>query len=57
MESILPLCQQEMLQPKYRVGKIKNKYLIIEIYAYVYQREEVMFRLFKTDQSLRTLVV
>jgi hypothetical protein len=44
-------------QPKYRLGRIINKYLIIEIYSLAYlSREEAMYRLFKHEKSSRTLL-
>ena len=45
-------------QPKYRFGRITNKYIIIEIYSLAYPyREEAMYRLFKHDRSTKTLLI
>lgn len=46
------------LKPKYRCGRITNKYLMIDIYAFAYlSREEAMYRLFTHDRSSRLLVI
>jgi hypothetical protein len=43
---------------RYRLGRIKNKYLIIDIYAYAYlTREEAIYRLYNHDRSSRILVI
>ncbi len=43
---------------KFRLGKIKNKYLIIDIFSNAYlTREEIMYRLYQTDKTTRTLVL
>ena len=45
-------------QPKYRLGRITNKYLIIEIYSLAYlSREEAIYRLFKHERSTRSLLL
>ena len=48
----------EKCRSKYRLGKITNKYLIIEIYSYAYvSREEAIYRMFKHDKSTRNLLI
>lgn len=43
---------------KYRLGKITNKYLIIDLYTLAYQsREEALFRMFIHDRSTRSLLL
>ena len=45
-------------QSKYRLGKITNKYLIIELYTLAYQsREEALFRMFMHDRCTRGLLI
>jgi hypothetical protein len=40
--------QEIGLKPKYRVGKITNKYLIIDIFAFAFiTREEAIYRMFR----------
>ena len=57
MNNHLPLAVKAF-QPRYRLGSIKNKYLIIEIYAFAYlTREEAIYWLFKHDKSSRKLVI
>jgi hypothetical protein len=43
---------------KYRFGKITNKYLIIELYAFSYlTREEAIYRMFKHGKLSRQLLI
>jgi hypothetical protein len=43
---------------RYRLGKVTNKYLIIEIYSYAYlTREEAMYRMFIHGRSSRDLLI
>ena len=57
MELINPVTQSGF-KPRYKLGKITNKYLIIDIFAFAFHtREEAMYRLFKSDKSLRILVI
>lgn len=45
-------------KPKYRLGKITNKYIILEIYSLAYiTREEATYRMFKQDRSTRNLLI
>jgi hypothetical protein len=56
MERVLPI-PKDVFKPRYRIGKITNKYLIIDIFAFAYlSREEAMYRLFKQDKSSRILL-
>ena len=44
--------------PTYSLGRITNKYIIIDIYSLTYlTREEAMYRLFKHQKSSRTLLI
>jgi hypothetical protein len=57
MESVLPSTQKES-KPKYRLGRIMNKYLILDIYMSAYPtREETVFRMFKHDRASRHLLL
>jgi hypothetical protein len=48
----------ERQKAKCKLGKITNKYLIIEIYAFAYgSREEAMYRMFKYDRMQRNLLI
>lgn len=50
--------KQSAGQPMYRIGKITNKYLIIDIFAFAYlTREEAIYRLYKLDRSSKNLVI
>ena len=43
---------------KFRLGKITNKFLIIELYAFAYvSTEESAYRMFKHDKSTRQLLI
>jgi hypothetical protein len=43
---------------KFRLGKITNKFLIIELYAFAYVSiEESAYRMFKHDKSTRQLLI
>ncbi len=43
---------------KFRLGKITNKFLIIEVYALAYVSiEESAYRMFKHDKSTRKLLI
>ncbi len=43
---------------KYRLGKITNKYLIIDLFTFAYHsRDEVLYRMFKNDKSTRKLLI
>ena len=45
-------------KPKYWLGKITNKYLIIDLYTLAYEsREEVLYRMFMHDKSIRGLLI
>jgi hypothetical protein len=45
-------------QPRFRLGRITNKYLIIEIYSMAYlSREEATYRMYVHDKSSRTLLI
>ncbi len=45
-------------KPKYWLGKITNKYLIIDLYTLAYEsREEVLYRMFMHDKSTRDLLI
>ena len=61
MELIEDLEQQQLpirSQPKYRLGRIINKYLIIDIYSIAYQtREEAMYKLFRHNRSSRNFLI
>ena len=42
-------------KPKYWLGKITNKYLIIDLYTLAYEsREEALYRMFMYDRSERS---
>jgi hypothetical protein len=57
MELINPVTQSGF-KPRYKLGQITNKYLIIDIFAFAFHtREEAMYRLFKSDKSSRILVI
>ncbi len=46
------------LNSKFKLGKITNKFLIIEVYAFAYvSREESAYRMFKHDRSTRELLI
>ncbi len=50
--------QSKQDKPEYRLGKIVNKYHIIEIYTKGYHTiDEVIYRMFYSDKSLRNLVI
>jgi hypothetical protein len=56
METLLSLNQK--MQPRYRLGRITSKYLIIDIYAFAYlTQEEVIYRLCKNDRASRRLAI
>ena len=45
-------------QSKYKLGKIKNKHLIIDLYIWAYQsREEALYRMFMHDRKTRELLL
>ncbi len=45
-------------QIKFRLGKIKNKHLIIDLYTWAYQsREEALYRMFMHDRKTRELLI
>jgi hypothetical protein len=57
METAVPVLQGSY-KPRHRLGCITNKYLIIDIFAFAFlTREEAIYRLFKSDKSLRNLVI
>jgi hypothetical protein len=48
----------ETFKPKYSLGRITNKYLILEIYSFAYlTKEEAMYRLFRNQRSSRKLLI
>ncbi len=47
----------EKLKPKYHLGKIVNKYLIVEILAFAYnERADVIFALQFLSKQMRVLL-
>jgi hypothetical protein len=50
MESILPF------SPKYRLGKITNKHLILDILSYSFFRQKGLSYLFQTSLTFRQLL-
>jgi hypothetical protein len=55
-EEVIPFGRERA--SKYRLGKITNKYLIVNLYALAYQsREEAIYRMFKHDRSTRNLLI
>ena len=48
----------ETFKPKYSLGRITNKYLILEIFSFAYlAKEEAMYRLFRNQRSSRKLLI
>jgi len=41
----------------WKLGKIKNKYLILEIMAYSDSRDRASMKMFKTSKTLRVLII
>ena len=57
-EEHLTLHPKQQMKPRYSLGKITNKHLIIELYGYVYlTREEAMYRFFKHNKLTRELLI
>ena len=49
---------EEPVKAKYNLDKIKNKYLIIEIYLKTYHTlDELMYRMFYNDRTSRELLI
>lgn len=48
----------DLQKSKYRVGRITNKYLIIDLYAFAYcSRDETVYRMFMVNKSTRNLLI
>jgi hypothetical protein len=45
------------MRPKYRVGKVKSKYLILEIFSYTHAKFDLCDVLWQLSTSLRELIV
>ena len=45
------------LKPKYNLGRVYNKCLIVEILSLAYRRGDVYETLFKASKSLRSLLL
>ena len=53
-----PLVSEKEGSPKYRLGRITNKYLILDIYMSAYPtRIETIYRMFKNDKATRLLLL
>ncbi len=53
-----PLVSQKEGSPKYRLGRITNKYLILDIYMSAYPtRIETIYRMFNHDRASRFLLL
>ena len=56
MESIKVHLAEKKFQPVFTLGKLHNKYLIIEILAYTDISERIYRMLFKTNWNMRELL-
>jgi len=56
MESIITHLVEKKFKPVFSLGKLHNKYLIIEILAYTDLSDRIYRLLFKTNWSMRELL-